>query len=96
MYRVETQKLSELLRMWLEDNQNRRSNVQVPPRGECYTNVTDEYGCVWVGSDDGGCPPHLVDRTIEHYLNERSSQRDTLVSSQVLNDRVRFVWRIAD
>jgi hypothetical protein len=95
MYRVETQKLSELLRMWLEDNPDRGSTTRVPPKGECYTSITDEYGCVWVGNDEA-VPPHLIDRTVEHYLNERSSRRDTLVSFQLSDDRVRFVWRIAE
>lgn len=94
-YRVETLKLSELLRMWLEDDPKRRSKAQVPPRGDVYTSITDEYGCVWVGSDDM-VPPHLVDRTIEHYLNERASPRGSLVSCCVIKDAVQLVWRTPD
>ena len=100
MYRVETLKLSELLGMWLEDDKARRSTVQIPPPG--YTSITDEYGCVWVGADEA-VPPHLVDRVVEHYLNARSGQswhegqrRDTLVSCQVSDDRVRLVWHVPD
>jgi hypothetical protein len=95
MYRVETKPLRDLLRVWLEDNPERRSKTQVPPRGECYTSITDEYGCVWVGSDDA-VPPHLIDRIIEHWMNERTGRRDALVSFQLIGEVARFVWRAAD
>lgn len=95
MYRVETKTLRELLRMWLEDNPERRSAAQCPPRGEVYTSITDEYGCVWVGTDDT-VPPHLNDRIIEHYLNERTARTDLLVSCCRVGEAVQLVWRVAD
>jgi hypothetical protein len=94
-YRVETIKQSELLRMWLEDDPKRGSQARVPPCGDVYTSITDEYGCVWVGVDDT-VPPHLVDRTVEHYLNERASQRASLVSHCIIGETVQFVWRDPD
>ena len=95
MYRVETKSLRELLRMWLEDNPERKSSVQTPPRGQCYTSITDEYGCIWMGSDDA-VPAHLVDRVVEHYLNERSSRLDTLIGCSVVGEAVQLVWRAAE
>ena len=95
MYRVETKTLRDLLRMWLEDNPERRATAQSPERGDVYTSITDEYGCVWFGQEDG-VPAHLNDRVVEHYLNERTSHSDMLVSCCRNGDAVLLVWRVAD
>lgn len=93
MYRVETYRLKDLLRIWLEDTRNPReleSSSQTSSTGE-YRDVRFDSG-----DDDLGVRPELVSVVIEHYLNERKQVEHSLVSCCPGGLGLLFIWHVAD
>lgn len=91
MYRVEHKSFRELFDIWMDAE----DDPEPAPADSTTATMTDAVQSYTI-MDGGPMPLPLMDTVVTHYLNERASGRDVLVSCSLRDRFVQFVWRIAE